>query len=393
MNTTTNRTLAAVFAVLLVCSAGVGAAAVVAPAGTAAGADYQLELPTDPHWNTSVDDAPTSFPVTVTNEGDTPGNQTVEVTFDMDRDGEYETTLVSETVELAPGESTVVFFSHEFEHESLGEYHFQVTSEDDTVASSVVNYCAIGLHDVTAVDDAVSAERGETVTVNATVDRTASFASNQTVAFMLDSDDDGRLEQFDATSVALDGQLGENDTVDSETVAFDVDTSGLDPGVYEYTVLVGDEGMTGTLTVETVHYQVDLVVGQPEETLGETTEDFYSPDGRLVSYLHGTPGVGATNSTTAGSLNATYGDAFESSAIVVADDGETANVTVTVAENESLTLSLVSYEVLDVDAGFEWTTLQTLADAETRTLDGGTYTFTVDLPTDAETTDSTTATN
>ncbi len=126
------------------------------------------------------------------------------------------------------------------------------------------------------------------------------------------------------------------------------------------------------------HYQVDLVVGRPNKVLGETYDDFYGPEGRLIAYLHGTSERGETRRALSGHLRSEYDDAIETTDIEVSRDGRTAYATVRVREGETLTLSLVSY--LKPGAGFSRSVRQTMYDAETVTLSGGSYRFVVDLP-------------
>lgn len=430
-----NRTILTLIAALLVLVGSVGAVAVVGPSlhasapdaatpetttpggsaaettatepttreATSGGADLQLQSLDDENSNVTMDDMPSTVLVNVTNEGDAAANRTVSLTFDTDHDGTYDAQFGSKTVDLAPGETETVAFTFELEHDQLGTYRYRVASGDDSFVRSLTNYCALGLHDVTAVEAPSSVERGETLAVTATVERTHYRASTQAVDFRLDANGDGRLETLDSANVSLDGFDAANETADAETVTYALDASDLAPGEYEYAVLVGSEGQNGTLTVEaadepaddgpageepsdeqtgdpsadeTAYYQVDLVVGQPNAVLGESTEDFYGPEGRLVAYLHGTSDAGETRSATAGSLRSEYDDALETTGIEVSEDGETATVTVTV--EGALTLSLVSYE--KPAAGFDRSVEQTMVDARTVALDGETYTFTVDLP-------------
>ena len=426
-----NRTILTLFAALLVLVGSVGAVAVVGPSlhasapdattsetpetttpggsapgpdapetttqeTTPGGADFQLQSLDGENSNVTTDDMPSTVLVNVTNEGDVVGNRTVTLAFDTDHDGEYDAQFGSKTVELAPGETRTLAFQFELEHELLGTYHYRVASGDDEFVRSITNYCALGLHDVTSVEAPSSVERGETLTVRATVERTHRQASTQAVDFRLDADADGRLETLDTENVSLAGYETTNGSGDSTSVSYTLDTSDLAPGEYEYAVLAGSEGQNGTLTVETAddgqaddervdddpfangtaHYQVDLVVGQPNAVLGESTDDFYGPAGRLVAYLHGTSTAGETRSATAGSLLSEYDDALRTTGLEVSEDGETATVTVT-AETP-LTLSLVSYE--KPGAGFDRSVEQVMVDTETTTLDGDTHTFTVDLP-------------
>jgi uncharacterized protein (DUF302 family) len=127
------------------------------------------------------------------------------------------------------------------------------------------------------------------------------------------------------------------------------------------------------------HYQVDLIVGPPEERLGETPEDFYVAQGRLVRFLHGGADDPVTRRSGGQRLpDGDVADCLDSGEIRVADG--TASVDVTVAGGCSLSLSLVSYA--KPEPGFDRASAdeQVLVDATTVTVEGETATLAADLP-------------
>ncbi|MFD1514924.1 MSCRAMM family adhesin SdrC [Halomarina rubra] len=351
---------------------------------------------------------------TVSNVGDD-GTETLEAGFDTDGDSQIDVGTERDLTLAYEGVEDVTF---ELSTDNLVDSeHTLIVRGDQNGDSRPVTAddpydVDPGLFEYSNVSVPETAVIGEEIQVSATLTNYGG-TDYQYVEIGADYDDDGEID-----SERLGSRVGLEHN-ESTTIDVSLDTSGFDAG--DGTIILrtrnvpdtnGTAYTTATVTFtepddnqddsddeqnnddsddnqdennddssEERYYQVDLVVGEPNEKLGETTEDFYSPEGRLVSYLHGTTADGETSSATASSLNPEYSDAIEASDIEISEDGETAEVTVTVADGESLTLSLVSYET--PDATFDWDETQTMVDAETMTLDGGTYTFTVDLP-DAE---------
>lgn len=126
------------------------------------------------------------------------------------------------------------------------------------------------------------------------------------------------------------------------------------------------------------HYQVDLVVGPPEERLGEKSDDFYAAQGRLVRFLHGGADDPVARRSGGQRLDGEPADCLDSGEIRVV--GGTASVDVTVESGCSLELSLVSYA--KPDAGFDRASAdeQVLVDSTTATVEGETATLVADLP-------------
>ncbi len=132
---------------------------------------------------------------------------------------------------------------------------------------------------------------------------------------------------------------------------------------------------------EDVHFQADLVTGEPEEVLGEHLLDFYGPKGRLVRFAHGTTEDGVLRQNTGWISDPEKRECIESSEITTDLEEGTASVEVTIAEDcEELELSFAMYHKPSAPRVFDEHAHQHLTDAETRTLGPGTHTFTVDLP-------------
>ena len=138
---------------------------------------------------------------------------------------------------------------------------------------------------------------------------------------------------------------------------------------------------TGADTAEdgdAAYYQVDFVAGEPIENF--ETEGTYAND-RLLRFAHGSTDEPVMRRAP-GML--AYGDAPELSERIesqeIAIENDTAEITFTVDDGESVQLSLVSYE--KVGPGWSPATedKQEFIDADTRTFESGTHTLTVDLP-------------
>lgn len=132
---------------------------------------------------------------------------------------------------------------------------------------------------------------------------------------------------------------------------------------------LGDDGVA--------YYQVDFVVGEPIENL-RGPNGTYEND-QLLRFAHGTTDEPITRRSEGEFItDEALAERIESQDITVANG--TARTTFSVAEGESVTLTLASYE--KVGPGWSPTTeaQQEFVDSETRTFEGGTHTLSVDLP-------------
>ena len=134
----------------------------------------------------------------------------------------------------------------------------------------------------------------------------------------------------------------------------------------------GDDGNGGTAA-----YQIDLVAGEAERRLGESENDYYGRQNRLVQYAHA-DGDGVTERDTwINSLDEATRAAVTADPIGVESDA--ASVSFTVADGEELTLSLAAYTLPDGEFSFETASEQELVDSATETFGAGEHTLTVDL--------------
>ncbi|WP_049899946.1 hypothetical protein [Halococcus agarilyticus] len=132
---------------------------------------------------------------------------------------------------------------------------------------------------------------------------------------------------------------------------------------------LGEAGVT--------YYQVDFVTGEPIEEL-RGPEGTYTED-QLIRFAHGSTEEPIVR-RSAGEFTTDHvlADRIESQDIEVTNG--TATTTFTVAEGESITLTLASYEKIGPGWSPETEALQEFVDSETRTFESGTHTLTVDLP-------------
>ncbi|WP_256685738.1 hypothetical protein [Halococcus qingdaonensis] len=131
---------------------------------------------------------------------------------------------------------------------------------------------------------------------------------------------------------------------------------------------------------ETTYYQVDLVRGEPIEQLQGPNGTYTNEE--LLRFAHGSSEEPITRRSDGEfTTDAALADRIESRNVTV--ENGTATTTFTVADGESVTLSLVSY----TKPGPVWSPateqLQNYVDSDTRTFESGTHTLRVDLPTNA----------
>lgn len=140
-------------------------------------------------------------------------------------------------------------------------------------------------------------------------------------------------------------------------------------------------GLAGTgvgAAAEPCYYQVDFVAGDVEDELGESEDDFYGAQDRLIQYLHGEGDEVTKRDTWINSLDPDVRECVASDPIAV-DDG-TATVSFTVAEGCELRLSLAAYTMPDSTFGFDTADEQELVDGTTGTFGPGTHELEVTLP-------------
>ncbi|WP_424017930.1 CARDB domain-containing protein [Halorientalis pallida] len=201
---------------------------------------------------------------TVQNTGDQQGTQTV--TLDVagaERD--------SQSVQLAAGASQTVTLSWTTQSGDAGDYTATVASANDTGTTSVtVNEPATPANfQVSNLQAPSDATVGDTITVSADVENTGDQQGTQTVAFGVDTDDDGTLE----TLASQDETLASGA---STTVTFDVNTSALSAGTYTHGVSTANDTATAQITLtappveQPPNFQVQTLDTNSPVTEGET---------------------------------------------------------------------------------------------------------------------------
>jgi PGF-CTERM protein len=169
---------------------------------------------------------------TVENTGDAEGTQTVTL--------ELGGVSFERELTLAGGDAeTVVFEGIDTSAVGPGEYSHTVSTEDTSTSGSltVQEPSEPAAFEIVSVSpEEATATQGDTVTVSATVQNTGDQEATQTVNL----DIDGLADSSDLT-------LGGGET---DSVSFDVDTSGVDAGEYSHTVSTEDDEFSGSLTIE-----------------------------------------------------------------------------------------------------------------------------------------------
>ena len=128
---------------------------------------------------------------------------------------------------------------------------------------------------------------------------------------------------------------------------------------------------------ETVYYQIDFVQDEPIENL-DWPDGTYTND-QLIRFAHGSTEEAITRRSDGEfTTDETLAERIDSQEIEV--ENGTATVTFTVADGESVTLSLASYIKPDPTWDPEDEDDQVFVDAQTETYESGTHTLTVELP-------------
>jgi hypothetical protein len=187
-----------------------------------------------PQSATVEDGAVIDVSATVENIGDLEATQ--EVTLEIG-----EVPLVQELTLNGSESETVTFADINVSAVGPGEYTHTISTEDASTSGSltVQEPPAPAVFEIISVSpEEATATQGDTVTVSATVQNTGDQEATQTVNL----DIDGLADSSDLT-------LGGGET---DSVSFDVDTSGVDAGDYTHTVSTEDDEFSGSLTIENV---------------------------------------------------------------------------------------------------------------------------------------------
>ncbi|WP_424016636.1 CARDB domain-containing protein [Halorientalis pallida] len=224
-------------------------------------------VPTITGTNSPVTEGETlTVDATIENVGTGDGFQTVTLTVD----GQVED---STQFTLSGGESTDVTFE------------WQTTAGDAGDRTVSVNTATQDAQTTVTVDSAPSADPanfqvsnlqapsdatvGDTITVSADVENTGDQQGTQTVAFGVDTDDDGTLE----TLASKDETLASGA---STTVTFDVNTGALSAGTYTHGVSTANDTATAQITLtappveQPPNFQVQTLDTNSPVTEGET---------------------------------------------------------------------------------------------------------------------------
>ena len=186
----------------------------------------------------------------VQNTGDQQGTQSVAFGVDTDGDGSLE-TLASQDETLAGGASTTVTFDVDTTGLAAGTYTHGVSTANDTATAQITlnpQPTPTANFQVSNLQAPAEATVNSTITVSADVQNDGDAQGTQSVAFGVDTDEDGSLE----TLVSQDETLASGA---STTVTFNVNTTGLVAGTYTHGVSTANDTATAQITLnpETVN--------------------------------------------------------------------------------------------------------------------------------------------
>jgi uncharacterized membrane protein len=186
----------------------------------------------------------------VENTGGQTATKSVEFRLDTNDDGSIadESAVVSQNVELTPGESTTVDFDVPTGELQPGTYtHGVATPDDSATAQIMINAPPEAANfQVSNLQAPGSATQGDTIDVSADVENTGDQSATKAVEFRLDANGDGLGDSGDVV-LSQDVQLGAGA---STTVGFtDVDTSALAPDTYTHGVVTPDDSETAQIMI------------------------------------------------------------------------------------------------------------------------------------------------
>jgi len=172
---------------------------------------------------------------TIENTGDV--EETQAIALEIDGFGE----IGSQSQTLPGGIANDVSFLLDTTNIDPGEYTYTFVSDDDEASGSLTVESAPdppNFRVVTVTPSEVTVTQGETLVVDATVENTGDTEGTQEVVLDIPG-----LGQIDAQSLTLAGG-------GADSVTFEVDTTGADPGEYTHIVSTDDEMFEGSLTIE-----------------------------------------------------------------------------------------------------------------------------------------------
>ncbi|WP_348611612.1 PKD domain-containing protein [Halobaculum rarum] len=194
------------------------------------------------------------------------------------------TANVLEIVWLTPGTYQVTYQIQVPEGAEPGAYHVNVSGSaidpadagfiSDSTSTTITVEAPPEPADfqVRELNAPETVTQGDPITVSADVTNEGDEAGTQTVAFRLDTDNDGDLEE-DETLVSKEITLAGGDT---QTVTFeDLDTGSLALGEYDHGIVTEDDSATASITIEAQPdpASFDITsVNAPATTAGDTAQ-------------------------------------------------------------------------------------------------------------------------
>jgi hypothetical protein len=172
--------------------------------------------------------------ITLSNEGERDGEQTIQIQMDRDGDGELDAFVGERTVTVPAGETNQVTFT--LDAPGPGEHRYGVVVDGDVKADWSVEVLQSPAFAVEGTSVDVTPVQGEEATATVRLANDGDYSGDGTVALQFA----GETVTERTVSIGADSE---------KTITMAVPTASVDPGAHEYTVSMEDSTATGDLQV------------------------------------------------------------------------------------------------------------------------------------------------
>lgn len=263
--------------------------------------------------------------VTVRNNGDLLGNQTIAFSFDGDREA-------TRAISLDSGEETTLTF--DIPTRSSGtDMPLNVTSNDD-FATALIDIGSAAYFDISEAGSSTGIDAEEAFEINASITNTGGVDGTQPVEIRVQNASTGAVVDRSEWELTLDGHLSETGE-ESRELTLTVDGVAT-PGLYNYTVQTADENVTRTFYVgekATEFFQVSTVRATPNPVEQDNTT--------TVAAVVNNTGASSAEQT----IEFAFADGTSETDTVVLAPGSGTTVTFDYAVPESLPAGIYEYTV------------------------------------------------
>jgi PGF-CTERM protein len=238
-------------------------------------AQLSVAEPTPANFSVTTLSAPTSavqgetvtVTVGITNVGDQPGSQTVDLRVDDNQDDvlDADETVANRTIALGPRDSVEDTIEVSTDGFATGTFTYGLVTDNDTRTEefTVVPSSTPANFSVSDLSAPESVTQGETVMVTANITNVGGQEGTQTVDFRLD-DGSGTL----AEDETLENQSVTLASGESQPVEFEVSSGGLELGTYRHGVVTDNDTQTARIEITE-----PTPTSTPEPSLGSDDDD------------------------------------------------------------------------------------------------------------------------